>query len=166
MKRMITTLIALMMISCFCLTGCQKQEQVPTENQTTTAQSQDATTAKAEEKTLEGKVDYGTSKIFSNEDIDAALNVVAEEAGMWDEITVDNIRYAGDEWSTDENLKKMNELGGGKKFTQVCKILTDVKVADDAPGGVWEAGKTYKDYCWWLAREDGGQWSLMTWGLN
>jgi len=31
-------------------------------------------------------------------------------------------------------------------------------------GGAWEADKEYTDWQWWLAREEGGDWELLTWG--
>ncbi len=31
-------------------------------------------------------------------------------------------------------------------------------------GGAWTADEEYTDWQWWLARSDGGQWKLMSWG--
>ena len=173
MKKPLSVLIALLLLSVLCLTGCQKQEQVQTADQTTVAgqsvAGQSATgtqNAVAEKKSEQGKVDYGDSKQFSEADLDAAIKVVRDEIGMWEGVTLKDIRYAGDEASTKENLAWMNELESGKNCTQVCELLTDIEVDKDAPAGAWEAGKTYKDYTWWLARTDGGEWSLMTWGYH
>ena len=30
-------------------------------------------------------------------------------------------------------------------------------------GGAWEANEEYT-WSWWLARSEGGEWNLMTWG--
>lgn len=162
MKKTVSLLIALLLLATLSLTGCQKQEDTTSTSQTT-AQSQTATQATTE---FQGTVDYGRSKIYSENDLDAAIDMIEQEVGMWDELTLKSIRYAGDESVTDENLKKMKELDSSQNFTQVCQILTDLEVAENAPGGIWEPGKTYKDYSWWLARTDGGQWSLLTWGAN
>jgi len=31
-------------------------------------------------------------------------------------------------------------------------------------GGAWEPDYEYSDWQWWLARTDGGEWQLITWG--
>ena len=32
------------------------------------------------------------------------------------------------------------------------------------PEGAWETDEEYMNWEWWLARTDGGEWHLMTWG--
>lgn len=162
MKKTVSLLIALLMLATLALTGCQKQEPAQTDANSTTAAQQ----ASAAEITTSANGTYDRSKQFTEEDLDAALKVIQEEVSMWEGVSLANIRYAGDEASTDKNLAWMNELGNDKDYTQVCEFITDVEVAENAPAGPWEAGQTYKDYNWWLARKDGGDWSLMTWGYN
>ena len=31
-------------------------------------------------------------------------------------------------------------------------------------GGSWEPDTEYASWTWWLARETGGSWELLTWG--
>ena len=162
MKKAISLLLALIMMSALALAGCQKTEQAQTDSQSTTAAQQ----ASATEITAKVSGNYGSSQQLTDEDLSAAVKVIQEEVAMWEGVSLANIRYAGDEVATKENLAWMNELGNDKGYTQVCEFLTDVEVAENAPAGPWEAGKTYKDYTWWLARKDGGDWSLMTWGYN
>lgn len=157
MKKTISALIAILLLSVLCLTGCQKQEPVPNTETTSVTGSQNA---------AQETIDYGQSKRFTEEDLDAAIKVIREEIGMWEGVTLQDIRYAGDETSNEKNLAWMNELESGKNYTQVCEFLTDIVVDENAPQGPWEAGQTYKDYTWFLARTDGGEWNLMTWGYH
>lgn len=34
----------------------------------------------------------------------------------------------------------------------------------DTEGTAWEPDTDYEDYSWHLARTDGGEWKLLTWG--
>lgn len=168
MKKSISILMALLMLSVLCLTGCQKQEQGQNVKQTTVS-GQSATwtqNASAVAEAIKAKIDYGQTKLFTEEDLDAAIKVIQEEISMWEGVTLKDIRYAGDETSNEKNLAWMNELESGKNYTQVCEFLTDIEVDENAPEGPWEAGQTYKDYTWFLARTDGGEWNLMTWGYH
>ena len=41
--------------------------------------------------------------------------------------------------------------------------LKAVSVRRKKGGGAWEANEEYT-WSWWLARSEGGEWNLMTWG--
>ncbi len=113
------------------------------------------------------EIDLGDSTIYSEEDRSAAAEVVKTEFSKWDGCKLYNIRYAGDDASTDENLKWMNELAEGQDkdaaYTECIEFLSDFHspVESEEPTA-WELDTDYNDYQWWLAREDGGEWILMT----
>ena len=76
------------------------------------------------------------------------------------------IRYGSDECNSEENLRWMNDLADeGEAFVQVILFKSDWR----SPEGSYLAGgcdtaTEYTDWEWWLAREDGGEWKLVTWG--
>ena len=65
--------------------------------------------------------------------------------------------------NTTGNIQWMNSLAEDGSFTQVAEFLSDFHSPVEG-GGAWEADMEYTDWQWWLAREEGGDWQLMTWG--
>jgi len=116
------------------------------------------------------KIFYGKSEIYSKADMDAALVVVNETFGKWQGCTMRDIRYYGDECNNEENLKWMNELREArkiddKKFTQCIGFLSDFYTSKDAANHTtFNPESEYKNWQWWLARTDGGDWKLLTFG--
>lgn len=140
MKKGTILVFALIAILALTLAGCGKKEA-----------------------SAEIKKDYGSSEIYSEEDMNAAVDTFMKEFDTWKGCEMHSIRYAGDACCSDENIAWMNELGEGKAFTQCIEFTTEFHSPKEG-GGAWEADKEYKDYGWYLAREEGGAWELMTWG--
>lgn len=115
------------------------------------------------EKASEIEKDLGSSEIYSEEDRNAAIDTFMKEFDGWEGCEMHSIRYAGDACSSEENVAWMNELGEGKTFTQCIEFITDFHSPKEG-GGAWEPDQEYTDYQWYLAREEGGGWELMTWG--
>ena len=108
----------------------------------------------------------GESDLYSAEDMESAVAEILKEFNTWGCELID-IRYAGDECVTEENLKWMNDLGDNEDFTQCIEFIMDFHSPTDeeALGGTaWELDADYNDYQWWLARTDGGSWKLLSWG--
>lgn len=115
----------------------------------------------------DGMTDYGTSEIYTKEDMDGALEMVWQEFTSWKGCEMHAIRYAGDECNSEENIKWMNELKEGKNYTQCIEFLSDFHSPvedEELKDTAWEKDKEYTDYQWYLARTDGGDWELLTWG--
>ena len=112
-------------------------------------------------------VDYGTSELYTQEDMDAAINVIMAEFGSWKGCTMQKIAYAGDEESTN-NLAYCNELreAGTPEIAEAIVFKTDFHSpsAEEAEGTAWEPDTDYKDYSWILGRTMGESWQLLTWG--
>ena len=120
-----------------------------------------------ETQTDDGMTDYGTSEIYTKEDMDSALEMVQQEFTSWKGCEMHAIRYAGDECNSEENIKWMNELKEGQNYTQCIEFITDFHSPvedEEVKDTAWEKDKEYTDYQWWLARTDGGDWELLTWG--
>jgi D-alanyl-D-alanine carboxypeptidase len=118
-----------------------------------------------ETQTDDGMTDYGTSEIYTKEDMDSALEMVQQEFTSWKGCEMHAIRYAGDESCTEENLKWMNDLNADGNYTQVAEFLMDFhSPAEQLDGWAWTANAEYMDYEWWLARSADGSWDIVTFG--
>ncbi len=115
-------------------------------------------------------VDYGSSKIYEEPDMDAALEVILAEFGTWTGCVMQRFAYAGDDVAK-ENLDYANSLRekGVDKFDQAIVFLTDFHSPseEEAKGTAWEPDTDYKDWSWTLGRTGAdGAWQLLTWGVG
>lgn len=116
-------------------------------------------------KTVDVKYDYGQSKLYTEEELkEAAVQVKVQFAGFGN-CELHTLSYAGDEFNTEENIKWMNELDEGNNYTQVVKILTSFHTPKEGTESL-NPDTEYENYEWWLARSEGGDWQLLTWGYN
>ncbi len=110
-------------------------------------------------------VDYGESTLYTREELEEAAVQVKCRFASFAGCELHALRYAGDEYSTDENLAWMNQLDEGKGYVQVVEFLSDfhspLQPGEDT---AWEADTEYTDWQWWLARTADGGWQLLTWG--
>ena len=107
------------------------------------------------------------SQLFTHEDIIAATDKVMEEFESWDGCELHDIRYAGDDASSDENLAWLNELNEDAEYTQCMELLMDFHSPTEEEkleGTAWEPDHEYTDYQWWLARTADGEWTVVTFG--
>ena len=115
----------------------------------------------------EVEIDYGSSELYTTEEMDEAIALILEEFNTWEGCEMHSIRYFSDECSSGEFVAWMNELAEarepGTTFTQCIAFRSDFHSPVEAYGS-WEADQEYTNWEWWLAREDGGSWQLMTWG--
>ncbi|MBR2667057.1 MAG: hypothetical protein IKD96_02725 [Oscillospiraceae bacterium] len=115
-----------------------------------------------------GEPAYGQpSELYSPEDLDSAAMLVAEEFSNWAGCEMHRLDYAGDACSSEENIQWLNSVSEGKNYTQCMEFLSDFHSPvdpADLEGTAWEPDTDYTDYQWWLAREDGGNWELVSWG--
>ena len=57
------------------------------------------------------KIDYGSSSVYSQEDMDAAISKIEKEFSTWDGCELHSIIYSSDdECNNSENIAWMNEL--------------------------------------------------------
>ena len=107
-------------------------------------------------------IDLSGSEKYTDEELtDAMLAVKCKFASFGCELR--SIRYAGDGADNEENLAWLNSLTEDGGFVQVMELLTDFHTLADAEGA-WEADTDYADYQWWLARSEGGDWEIVTFG--
>ena len=141
MKKMLLTMFCLMML--FLFVGCGKGN------------------------VSKVKVDYGTSSIYSKEDMDAAIEVIKKQFSTFEGCELHNLSYKSDEESNNaDNIAWMNDLEKGDHDKEVfvqCIAFDSSFRSPIKGGGAWNANEEYT-WSWWLARSEGGEWKLMTWG--
>ena len=113
------------------------------------------------------RIDYGTSDIYTQEDMDAAIDVILKEFKTWDGCEMHSISYEGDDSCNEDNIKWMNAFkknhDEGEVFTQCIGFTSNFHSPKDGGEG-WNENFEYTNWQWWLARSEGGEWKLMTWG--
>ena len=109
--------------------------------------------------------DYGKSELYTAEELEQAAIQVKCEFSTFAGCELHSLRYAGDEFNTKENLEWLKSLDEGRNFVQVAKFTTDFHSPVEG-GGAWEPDTEMKDWEWWLAREEGKGWLLVTNGYN
>ena len=88
-------------------------------------------------------VDYGSSALYTQEDMDAAIKLIRAEFDTWKGCELHSIRYAGDECFTEENLRWMDEhVDDRPGFAQCIEFLSDFH----SPKTAAQAGAFNVDY--------------------
>lgn len=113
-------------------------------------------------------IDYGSSDLYSREDMDAAIALIKAEFDGWEGCELHSIAYAGDECAVEGNVRWMNDLKDaqgieGYPFTQCIEFLSDFHSPIEG-GDAWNPDQEYTGWQWWLARAEDGDWVLLTWG--
>lgn len=113
------------------------------------------------------KIDYGTSAIYTEEDMNDAIDKIKETFKSMEGCELRSLSYSSDDVCTDEeNIVWMNDLERANDNEQVftqCIMFDSSFRSPKKGGGAWEPNEEYT-WSWWLARSEGGEWKLMTWG--
>lgn len=112
-------------------------------------------------------IDYGTSFVYTKDDMDAAIEVIRKQFSSFEGCELHSLSYMSDEECNNaDNIFWMNDLekanDNKEVFTQ-CIAFDSSFRSPKQGGGAWEANEEYT-WSWWLARSEGGKWELMTWG--
>ncbi len=108
-------------------------------------------------------LDYGSSTIYTEADMDDAIVQIKCKFGGWAGIELLNVRYAGDDCVSLQNLDWINALDEDAGYTKVIEFYTDFYTGDDVEGA-WEPGSKYTNYEWWLGRTADSGWEIVSWG--
>lgn len=118
------------------------------------------------------EVDYGSSELYSESDMDSALDAILAEFTTWKGCVLKRFAFAGDDACGAEELAYVNELReadspDSEEFDQAIVFLTNFHSPSEAEaeGTAWEPDTDYDDYSWHLGRTGAdGSWQLLTWG--
>lgn len=107
-------------------------------------------------------VDYGKSEVYSQQDMDKAIEVIKKEFSSWEGCELHSITYAGDELSK-KNVDYCNQLHKDAGFDECIVFESSFHSPKIAAGG-FEPDQEYTGWTWYLARKEKGEWTLLTWG--
>lgn len=112
-------------------------------------------------------IDHGTSSIYTKAEMDTAIELIKKEFSTWDGCELHSISYSTDEECSESNIAWMNEMGKAtdaeETFTQCIMFKSNFHSPLNGGSGS-NPDEEYTDRQWWLARSEGGQWKLMTYG--
>ncbi|MBR3059741.1 MAG: M15 family metallopeptidase [Oscillospiraceae bacterium] len=111
----------------------------------------------------EVEIGLSSSELYTQEELKDAVLAIKCAFAAWEGCELHAIRYAGDGVNNEDNLEWLNSLNEGANYTQIAMFFMDFHTAPDA-GGAWEQDHDYFEYQWWLARSEGGDWEILTWG--
>lgn len=106
-------------------------------------------------------VEAFSSDIYTQEDYDAAVTVVKRQYNSLTSPTLLKIGYSGDEWT----LSQQEYILHFDDYTEGIVLYSDFSVPKYFRNS-WEAGETYRNWQWYLARKDGGDWTVVTSGYG
>ena len=108
-------------------------------------------------------IDYGSSEIYSKEDMDEAITLIKDQFYSWEGCKLYSIYYTDDGFCQRE-VDYVNTLADDGVVYTECIVFRTRFRSPIFGGGAWNANFEY-DWSWYLARTDGGEWDLLTWGM-
>ena len=118
----------------------------------------------AGESAPEAAVDLGDSAVYTDAELRDAVLAIKCQFAAWAGCELHAVRYAGDEANSEENVAWLNTIHEGAGYTQVAEFLTDFHSPVDPGLSAWGPDTEYTDYQWWLARTEGGDWTVVSTG--
>lgn len=112
---------------------------------------------------LPPSIDYGSSEIYSRNDMNAAIALIEEEFYSWEGCKLYSIYYTDDSLCQRE-LDYVNELADDNVIYTECIVFRTRFRSPVVNAGAWNPNSEY-DWSWYLARTSGGEWELLTWGV-
>lgn len=106
-------------------------------------------------------VEAFSSDIYTQEDYDVAVTVVKRQYSSLTSPTLLKIGYSGDEWT----LSQQEYILHFGDYTEGIVLYSDFYIPKYFRNS-WEAGETYRNWQWYLARKDGGDWTVVTSGYG
>lgn len=107
-------------------------------------------------------IDYGTSDVYSRQDMNEAVDLIKEKFDSWDGCKLYSISYAGDDFCERE-LEYCNTLADEGITYAECIVFRMRFRSPIFGGGAWNPNFEY-NWSWYLARTQNGEWELLTWG--
>lgn len=109
------------------------------------------------------KIDYGSSELYSNEEMDAAIAIICDKIDSWVGVKLYSVSYAYDDWCEDE-LEKINENTDHADYTECIVFRSHFRTPFWA-GDAWTANTDYY-WNWYLVRTDDSPWQLYSYGAG
>ena len=111
----------------------------------------------------EVEIDYNNCTVYSKGDIDLAAKVVIDKVNTFEgEMPFDRAVLYSLKVSDTDCLEYCRSLNGDADYTESL-AFSSVMRSPVSGGGGWNSNSIYY-WSWYLARTDGGEWELLTWG--
>ena len=107
-------------------------------------------------------IDYGTSEVYSKQDMDSAIEMISDTFSKWEGCKLYSINYTNDDFCKNE-LDYCNTLADEGVTYDQCIVFRMQFRSPIFGGGAWNANRRY-EWSWYLARTEGGEWDILTWG--
>ncbi len=109
-------------------------------------------------------IDYGTSSLYTKEDMNAAILVIVKEFFGLSGCELHSFAYTSDERCLQDLSQALSWASGqglGIDYTQ-CIVFKGSfhSPVDPEKAGAWNYDQEYTGYGWWLVRKDGSEWVL------
>lgn len=102
------------------------------------------------------------SELYTQEDYLAAVETVKSYFRNFRGCTMKEISYAGDE----KTQKEQEYILGFGDYSEGIVLMSTFDVDENGGDGSFEPNNTYYGWCWYLARRDGGNWTVVTCGYG
>ncbi len=122
----------------------------------------------------DAEIDYGKSEIYSQKDMDAAIEIIKAEFSTWKGFELQRIYYSSDDECSEENIDWLNQIENANDnkefFTQCIMFYSDFHTPKRTyldqliDFSSFEEDEDYTEWQWWLGRSETGDWKLVTWG--
>ena len=96
------------------------------------------------------EIDYGNSELYTQEDMDAAIQVIEAEFATWEGCELHSLAYGGDAACSDENIEWLNGLEMKEQtepFTQ-CILFSSSFHSPVEQRDAWNADTEYEGLQW------------------
>ena len=119
-------------------------------------------------------VDYGTSELYTEADMDSALDAILKEFSTWTGCTLQRFAFSGDAACGPDEVDYVNSLRkaddpDSEAFDQAIVFTTEFHTPSEkeAEGTAWEPDTDITGWTWHLGRTgNDGAWKLLTWGYE
>ncbi len=107
-------------------------------------------------------IDYGTSEMYTREEVEAAAQMVVDQVNSWEGCRLYSVAYEGDLRCKME-LDYCQGLGEGEECTE-CIVFTGIFRSPRFNAGSWNPNQVYH-WTWYLGRPEGGAGKIRPWGV-
>ena len=108
------------------------------------------------------KIDYGTSELFSQADMDDAIKEIKKTFSTFEGCKLYSLSYTSDE-KCEKELEYCNKLASDGITYDECIVFDSCFRSPFTNSGAWEPHTIYT-WSWYLARTDNGNWELLAYG--
>ena len=107
-------------------------------------------------------IDCGDSVLYTKEDRQSAAKLISDTVESFEGCKLYAVKYEGDEVSK-KNLEYCNSLAEDGITYSESIVFTSYFRSPIFGGGAWNENDIYS-WSWYLARTDGGEWEILTYG--